>query len=71
MKKFIAFVSGSNSGIQTYDKAVDWAQNQMTNGRIDKIHIAEVIEVVERTVPAVKTSTFRASEPSEDISKAA
>jgi hypothetical protein len=70
MKKFITFVNGSNSGIQTYDKAVEWAQKQMVNGRMDEVHVAEVIEVIERTVPSIRTVPFRASEPNE-VAKAA
>lgn len=71
MKKFIAFINGSNSGIQTHEKAVEWAQNQMTAGKWDKIHIAEVIEVVERTVPAVKVNSFFVALEGDDVSKAA
>lgn len=58
MNKFIAFNGSSNSGIQTKEKAVEWASTTMTHHKVDKIHIAEVIEVVERTVPPVKVTPF-------------
>lgn len=57
-KSYIAFHSGSQSGIQTHEKAMKWAQDQMTGGRVDKVHIAQIIEVVERSTPPITVSRF-------------
>lgn len=59
MKRFIAFIGGANSGIQTREKAIAWASAQMTQKtNIESVHIAEVIEVVERVVPAVEINRY-------------
>lgn len=70
MKKFIAFINGSNSGIQTKERAHEWAANQLGQGRIDKIHIAEVIETVERAQPTIEVKSFFC-ELNEPVAKAA
>lgn len=72
MKKFIAFNGSVNSGIQTKEKAVEWATAQMSQKHgLDKVHIAEVVEVVERTVPAVKVTSFFVALEGDEASKAA
>lgn len=72
MKKFIAFNGAANSGIQTKEKAVEWASTQMGQKHgLDKVHIAEVVEVVERTVPAFKVTSFFVALEGDAASKAA
>lgn len=59
MKRFIAFYNSSNSGIQTKDKAIEWATNQMSKTpNISEVHLCEVVNVVERTVPTVVVKDF-------------
>lgn len=59
MKKFITFYGSSNSGIQTKEKAIAWASTQMSQKQgLDEVHVAEVIEVVTRTVPTVEVKSF-------------
>lgn len=72
MKKFIAFYSGSTSGIQTKEKAIAWASAQMSQKMgLDQVHIAEVIEVVERTVPCVEVKSFFVALEGDKASEAA
>lgn len=71
MKKFIAFNGAANSGIQTKEKAVEWASTQMGQKHgLEKVFISEVIEVVERTVPSFKVTSFFAAFEG-DVAKAA
>lgn len=59
MKKYLAFHGATNSGIQSKDKAHQWAAHQLSvNTKIDKVHIAEVIETCERTTPTIETKQF-------------
>lgn len=61
MKKFIAFVTGSGtSKISTLQEARTWASNALNNHARNsgEVYIAEVIEVVEREVPPIKTRPF-------------
>lgn len=58
MKKYIAFLNGSNSGIQTREKAQQWAADILGQGKVSCVHVAEVIEVIERAVPIVTMKQF-------------
>lgn len=58
MKRYIAFHAGYNSGIATKEKAYEWAANFLGQGKVSSVHIAEVIEVVERATPAINTKSF-------------
>lgn len=59
MKKFIAFTSAGNSSIISKEKAIEWAKTQMVQKQsLERVHIAEVIEVVERTEPIVAVKQF-------------
>lgn len=58
MKRFIAFHNTSNSGIQTKEYATNWAQELLGQGKVSKVHIAEVIEVVERSAPPIEVKPF-------------
>lgn len=70
MKKFIAFNGGSNSGIVTAEKAISWATDQLSKqSTLSKVYITEVIEVVERTAPAIKINRF-CCEPEEQAKAA-
>jgi hypothetical protein len=71
MKKYLAFHGSINSGIQTKDKAHDWAAQQLAvNSKIDKVYVAEVVETCERTTPTIETKQFFC-ELNEPITKAA
>ncbi len=59
MKKYIAFHGQQNSGIQTKEKAHEWASIVMTkNNSIGTVHVCEVIETVERTTPPIVVRSF-------------
>lgn len=58
MKRFIAFHGSSNSGIQTKEKAHEWAANLLGQGKVGAVHVAEVVEVVERAIPVINTKPF-------------
>lgn len=58
MKRFIAFHGSANSGIQTKEKAHEWAANLLGMGKVGAVHVAEVIEVVERATPIISTKPF-------------
>ncbi len=59
MKKYVAFTTNSNSGITTLEKASDWAANQLgTKLALSHVHVAEVIQIVERASPLISTKSF-------------
>lgn len=59
MKKFIAFHSNGNSKVCTKEEAYAWATKQLGgSGIIHLVHIAEVMEVAERTTPTIEVKTF-------------
>lgn len=58
MKKFVAIINSSNSGIRSKESAIDWARGQLNTGKYDKIYLCEVIETVERTQPQVECKPF-------------
>jgi predicted ArsR family transcriptional regulator len=63
MKKFIAFNGSANSGIQTHDKAIEWAQKEMAQKTaLAAVNICEVMEVVERVAPVITTKRFMAND---------
>lgn len=58
MKKYIAFHNSSNSGVQTKEKVHEWAANLLGQGKIGTVHVAEVIETVERATPIIEVKAF-------------
>lgn len=71
MKRYIAFNGSANSGIQTHEKAVEWAKKEMQNKTgLFEVPICEVIELVERVAPVVTIKTYKAAADFEE-SKAA
>jgi hypothetical protein len=58
MKRFIAFYGSSNSGIQTKDKALKWAAELLGQGKIGKVHLCEVTDIVERAQPIITMKPF-------------
>lgn len=73
MKRYIAFNGSANSGIQTHEKALEWAKKEFgQKPGLTCLHISEVIEVVERVEPVTKTRHYIvAAEDTELASKAA
>lgn len=72
MKRYIAFDGNGNSGIQTKEKATQWAIDRMAkNTAVSTIHIAEIFEVVERAIPPVTVKSFIAVAEDTQLSKAA
>lgn len=64
MNKYVAFAAGSNSGIMTKDKAVEWARTRMgTKQTLGHVQIAEVVYVVKRTQPSVEIIHYEPSIP--------
>jgi len=59
MKRYIAFHNQQNSGIIDQAKAQEWALNYLTkNMNVTKVHIAEVLLVVERAAPPIAVNEF-------------
>lgn len=58
MKRYIAFHNSMNSGIKSKEAALQWAQELLGQGKVGKVHIAEVIEVVERSAPPISVKQF-------------
>lgn len=74
MKEFIAFAKEktANSGIQTYEGALEWARKHFaTNPTSDRIFVAKVTNVVERTEPALRTTAFVPEPPAVALGSAA
>ena len=58
MKRFIAFHGSSNSGIKSKEAATQWATELLGQGKVASVHIAEIIEVVERSAPPILVKPF-------------
>jgi len=70
MKKFIAFNGGSHSGIQTYEKALEWAKKELGNKHgLAQIYLTEIVRVVERVEPPIRVISFEPE--TTDMEKAA
>ena len=70
MKKFIAFTTNSNSGIKSKDDVIAWANTQLAQKQnLIEVHVAEVIEVVERTVPTTQIRRFFLNLDGEPVAK--
>lgn len=66
MKRYIVFNGSSNSGVQTREKAIEWAKKEMNakNG-LFSLHLCEVTDTIERIAPAVTVRPF-AADPVEE-----
>ena len=62
MKNFIAFHGTSNSGLQTRDKALEWASNMLSTSKVGKIYLSQVTDVVERRDVPIDVKPFMAAE---------
>lgn len=72
MKRYVAFHGNANSGIQTKENAVEWASSLLTDTKASKVHLCEVIEVIEReTIPIVSTPYMPPQEQPQAVAKAA
>lgn len=58
MKRYIAFQNSSNSGIQTREKALEWAANTITQKGCSTAYLCEVMEVIERSTPPITTRAY-------------
>ena len=58
MKRYIAFHNSSNSGIRSKEAALQWATELLGQGKVGLVHLAEVIETVERSAPPIEVKPF-------------
>lgn len=58
MKRFIAFHGSANSGIKSKEGATQWATELLGQGKVGHVHIAEIIEIVERSAPPITVKPF-------------
>lgn len=60
MKRYVAFHNSMCSGIQSKEKVLQWATELLGQVKVGKVHVAEVIEVVERSTPPISVKPFEA-----------
>lgn len=72
MKRYIAFNGSSNSGIQTHEKAIEWAKKEIQNKTgLFEVPICAVIETVERVEPVVQVKPYKAAAEQSTVSEVA